>query len=120
MLCLDHVQIAAPIGCEDAAREFYGQILGLKEIAKPTTLTPSGVWFDLGAHQLHVGIQTPFTPALKAHVGLACRPDKIGEIATRLTKSGHPVSWDTRLPNARRFFCSDPWGNRLEILAWSV
>jgi catechol 2,3-dioxygenase-like lactoylglutathione lyase family enzyme len=32
---LDHVQVAAPAGCEDDARAFYGVLLGLEEIEKP-------------------------------------------------------------------------------------
>jgi catechol 2,3-dioxygenase-like lactoylglutathione lyase family enzyme len=31
---LDHVQVAAPVGCEHAARDFYGRLLGLEEIEK--------------------------------------------------------------------------------------
>lgn len=34
---LDHVQVAAPRGSEDKRREFFGSILGLKEIQKPAT-----------------------------------------------------------------------------------
>ena len=32
---IDHVQVAAPPGCEDAARAFYGGLLGLEELPKP-------------------------------------------------------------------------------------
>src|SRR6202044_2358642 len=32
---IDHVQIAAPAGCEQIARDFYGSLLGMVEIAKP-------------------------------------------------------------------------------------
>ena len=32
---LGHIQIAAPPGCEAAAREFYGSLLGMPEIQKP-------------------------------------------------------------------------------------
>jgi hypothetical protein len=39
---LDHVQIAAPAGCEAAARRFYGEILGLAEIEKPYALSTRG------------------------------------------------------------------------------
>jgi catechol 2,3-dioxygenase-like lactoylglutathione lyase family enzyme len=35
---LDHVQIAAPPGCEAAARRFFGDLLGLAEIEKPEPL----------------------------------------------------------------------------------
>jgi hypothetical protein len=45
---LDHVQIAMPAGGEDAARAFYGALLGLPEIPKPPDLaTRGGVWFML-------------------------------------------------------------------------
>jgi hypothetical protein len=46
---LDHVQIAAPAGCEGQARRFYGTLLGLAELEKPAPLEPrGGVWFALG------------------------------------------------------------------------
>ncbi|MEH7747593.1 glyoxalase, partial [Neobacillus drentensis] len=32
---IDHIQLAAPMGCEEAAREFFGGILGLIEVEKP-------------------------------------------------------------------------------------
>ena len=35
---LDHVQVAAPKGCEREARSFYGGLLGLPEIEKPEPL----------------------------------------------------------------------------------
>ena len=50
---IDHVQVAAPPGCEAAAREFYGGLLGLRELEKPESLRArGGVWFE----QLHVGV----------------------------------------------------------------
>ena len=54
---LDHVQLAAPPGCEDAARAFYGGLRGLDQIAKPEPMRASGgAWFALGAQELHVGV----------------------------------------------------------------
>ncbi len=35
LLKIDHVQLAAPKGSEDRARQFYSDVLGLKEIEKP-------------------------------------------------------------------------------------
>src|SRR4051812_2533517 len=32
---IDHVQVAAPPGCEEEARAFYGGVLGLEELDKP-------------------------------------------------------------------------------------
>ena len=43
---LDHVQVAAPRGCEAEARRFYGTLLGLVEVEKPESLRGrGGVWF---------------------------------------------------------------------------
>jgi hypothetical protein len=64
---LDHVQVAAPPRCEAAAREFYGELLGLVEVEKPDSLRGrGGVWFQ----QLHVGVEEEFRPARKAHPAL--------------------------------------------------
>lgn len=50
ILGLDHVQLAAPPGCEAKARWFFGELLGLHEVEKPEPLRArGGVWFSLGA-----------------------------------------------------------------------
>jgi catechol 2,3-dioxygenase-like lactoylglutathione lyase family enzyme len=109
---LDHVQVAAPPGCEAEARRFYGELLGLPEIEKPEALRGrGGVWFD----QLHIGVEEEFQPARKAHPALAVH--NIDELATRLSEAGKRVEWDDALPGIRRFYTSDPWGNRLELLS---
>jgi catechol 2,3-dioxygenase-like lactoylglutathione lyase family enzyme len=57
ILCIDHVQIAGPKGCEEAARQFYSVILGMREIEKPETLRGrGGCWFQCGEQQLHGGV----------------------------------------------------------------
>jgi catechol 2,3-dioxygenase-like lactoylglutathione lyase family enzyme len=110
---LDHVQIAGPPGCEAVARAFYGGALGLEEIEKPEPLRArGGVWFRLGGGQeLHVGVDGAFTPARKAHPAFAV--DDLDALAARLAD----VTWDDALPGVRRFYASDPFGNRLEFLA---
>lgn len=116
---LDHVQLAAPQGCEAEARAFYGRLLGLNELQKPASLQGrGGVWFAVGDHQLHIGIEEPFAPARKAHP--AFRWADVGElraVAARLCEAGVAVEWDEELPGVWRFFSRDPWGNRLEFLA---
>ena len=69
---IDHVQVAAPPGCEPAARGFYGGLLELAEVDKPPALAArGGCWFAVGGQQLHVGVAQPFTPSAKAHPALA-------------------------------------------------
>ncbi len=115
LIGLDHVQLAAPKGCEAAARHFFGELLGLEEVAKPAILAGrGGVWFALGAHGLHIGVEEPFRPAQKAHPALLVRD--VAALAARLEAAGVQIIWDDQLPGYRRFYTFDPWGNRLECL----
>jgi catechol 2,3-dioxygenase-like lactoylglutathione lyase family enzyme len=118
---LDHVQVAAPPGCEAEARAFYGRLLGLEELPKPPALAArGGAWFACGAQQLHVGVADDFTPATKAHPALRVSSVKdLDALAERLTSAGAAVHWDDELPGVPRFYTEDPWGNRLELLATS-
>lgn len=112
---LDHVQIAAPPQCEDAARAFYGRLLGMEEIEKPASLKArGGVWFRCGSQQLHVGVQPDFIPARKAHPAFRVRG--LDALRQRLQAEGHRVQDDDALPGVRRFYVDDPFGNRLEFM----
>ncbi|MER5547935.1 VOC family protein [Streptomyces sp. NPDC002589] len=117
LVALDHVQLAAPTASEDLLRAFYVDALGLVEIPKPPVLAArGGAWFATadGAVQLHLGIEEPFRPATKAHPGL--RVKDIDAFAEQLTAHGASVTWDDNLPGHRRFYSTDPVGNRLEFL----
>ncbi|WP_330330852.1 glyoxalase [Streptomyces sp. NBC_00536] len=112
---VDHVQLAAPPGSEDALRAYYGSVLGMTEIPKPPVLAArGGCWFAAGPVQLHLGVEEDFRPARKAHPGL--RVTGIEAYAERLTARGALVVWDGNLPGHRRFYSEDPVGNRLEFL----
>jgi catechol 2,3-dioxygenase-like lactoylglutathione lyase family enzyme len=108
---LDHVQLAAPPGCEAEARGFYGALLGLSEVPKPAGLAArGGVWFGF----LHVGVTPDFVPAAKAHPALRVRD--LDALAERLVEAGVQVRWDEDIPGVARFYADDPWGNRLEFV----
>lgn len=112
---IDHVQIAAPEGCESAAREFYGSVLGMKEIEKPPVLRGrGGCWFECGSQQLHIGVEPNFQPAKKAHPAFAVFD--LDELRKTLMDRGVAGVDDDNLPDARRFYAEDPWGNRLEFV----
>ena len=111
---IDHVQVAAPAGCEDRARAFYGRLLGLPEIPKPAALAArGGCWFRAGAQELHVGVEEPFAPARKAHPGFVA--DDLDALADRLQDGRHEVAFDDAIPGAKRLHGADPFGNRVEI-----
>jgi catechol 2,3-dioxygenase-like lactoylglutathione lyase family enzyme len=115
---LDHAQLAAPPGCEEDARRFFGEVLGLEEVPKPEPLRArGGVWFRAGPQQLHVGVEDEFAPARKAHPALLVDAAAIEALADRLAAAGAPVTWDEAIAGVRRFYTADPWGNRLELVA---
>ena len=111
---IDHVQVAAPAGGEGAARAFYGDLLGLREVRKPERLRArGGVWFAVGEQQLHVGIEGSFAAARKAHPAFAVpRAGDLSALAAKLEAAGRAVTWD-----GPRFYVEDPFGNRVEVLA---
>jgi catechol 2,3-dioxygenase-like lactoylglutathione lyase family enzyme len=112
---IDHIQIAAPEGCEAAARDFYGSLLGLVEIDKPPVLRArGGCWFQCGSQQLHIGVERPFHAARKAHPAFLV--PQLDELRELFKERGVPVVDDTDNPGTRRFYAEDPWGNRLEFV----
>jgi catechol 2,3-dioxygenase-like lactoylglutathione lyase family enzyme len=114
VLGIDHVQVAAPEGCEEQARAFYGALLGLEELPKPESLrSRGGCWFRAGDQELHVGVDRPFVPARKAHPGLVV--SDLAGLAGRLAAAGIAVEEDDSIPGAKRFHAADPFGNRLEF-----
>lgn len=116
---LDHVQLAAPEGCEAEARRFFNGLLGLAEIPKPELLQKrGGVWFQCGIHQVHIGVQRDFVPATKAHP--AFHVQHLNELREHLLQNNIQVTDDEARADegVRRFYINDPFGNRLEFLEW--
>ena len=111
---LDHIQLAIPPGGEDAARKFWFGLLGLHEVPKPPQLSRSGCWFAGDGVNLHLGADPDFRPAAKAHPALLV--DNLAELRAALEAAGHVTRDDTPVDGYRRFFASDPFGNRLEFM----
>jgi hypothetical protein len=52
VLDIDLALLAAPRGCESAARAFFGELLGLAGLDKPDPLRArGGFWFQVGSRQ---------------------------------------------------------------------
>ncbi len=112
---LHHVQLSCPAGGEDAARRFWIEGLGLREVGKPPALAArGGAWFRGDAVEVHVGVEEGFAPARKAHPAFVV--DDLDGLATRLAALAYPVGWDDDLPAHRRFYTADSHGNRIELL----
>jgi catechol 2,3-dioxygenase-like lactoylglutathione lyase family enzyme len=112
---LHHVQVSCPAGGEDAARAFYGTVLGIPEVEKPPVLAArGGVWFRADDVEIHVGVEEPFAPARKAHPAFLV--EDVDAMARAVEAAGFTVTWDGNLPGHRRFHTHDGHGNRVEIL----
>jgi catechol 2,3-dioxygenase-like lactoylglutathione lyase family enzyme len=76
ILGLDHAQLTVPKGQEEAARRFYGDVLGLREIPKPQSLQArGGLWFAIGELQLQIGVEDGVDrAATKAHLAYQVMP----------------------------------------------
>lgn len=105
-----------PPGEETVAVEFYEGLLGIPRVAKPPHLEArGGCWFETGEVRIHLGVEERFAPARKAHPALLV--DDLDALETRLIEAGIEVVVDRALPGFRRFYVSDPFGNRLELLS---
>lgn len=115
-LAIAHVQLAMPVGQEEAARAFYAGVLGMTELLKPPKLAVrGGLWFASGDVQLHLGVEKEFRPAKKAHPALRCA--EYDELVTRLRAANFEVTPDEEIPGVRRCHIHDCFGNRLELIA---
>ena len=113
---LDHIQLAMPPGQEDRARAFFIDLLGMHEEAKPFPLSErGGAWFRRGEVILHLGVEATFQPQKKAHPAFLVAD--LNALAARLAAADYAVDWDDALPERRRFYSSDPFGNRIEFMA---
>ena len=115
---IDHVLLSMPRGGEAAARWFYGDLLGLREVPKlPPLDTHGGCWFvhpEKPALSIHLGVEKPFAPARKAHVALLVYD--LAALREHLIAAGSEVRDDDADIGVRRFYAFDPFGNRLELI----
>ncbi|MGO4906895.1 VOC family protein [Pseudorhodobacter sp. W20_MBD10_FR17] len=115
LISLHHVQLAMPQGGEAQAEAFYAGILGMTAAPKPAALAArGGIWFEAGPIRLHLGVETPFIPARKAHP--AFEVADLSRVTKQLQSAGLEPKTDQDLPGIRRIYINDPFGNRIELL----
>ena len=112
---LDHVQLAMPPGGEERARAFFRDALGIPEVPKPPELARrGGCWFERGALKIHLGVETDFRAARKAHPALLV--EDLPQLIAKLERLGYAVKKDEPLEGYQRVYVDDPFGNRIELL----
>ncbi|WP_226780466.1 VOC family protein [Oceaniglobus trochenteri] len=115
LMGLHHVQLAMPKGGEADARAFYGGVLRMAEQPKPEALAKrGGCWFESGSVRVHLGVETPFAPAVKAHPGFLVA--SLSVVRDRLDAAGVTYEADGDYPGFNRIYITDPFGNRIELL----
>ena len=112
---LQHVSIPRPPGSEAAARAFYGELLGLKEIPAPNSIQDMEViWFKIGQDaELHVFREEPRDDPSIRHFCLVV--EDLASARGQLSAAGYAPYDVEAIPGRPRFFCRDPFGNIIEF-----
>jgi catechol 2,3-dioxygenase-like lactoylglutathione lyase family enzyme len=111
---LHHVNVTVPAELEEAAKDFYGSVLELKQIPKPTTSRQSGAWYEIGSTQLHLSVEAEDRSLSSRHVCFTV--SDLAEAEQRFREAGIEIIADPRPnPDSPRFYVRDPGGNQLEI-----
>lgn len=110
---MDHVAI--DVTDVERSKAFYGGLLGLKEIPRPTSFTFGGAWYQIGQDVLHLVSRPEKLPEAPHHFCLWVKD--VRAAAKVVGEAGFAVIWDTRykIPGVDRFFTRDPDGNRVEF-----
>ncbi|MDQ3908650.1 MAG: VOC family protein [Acidobacteriota bacterium] len=111
---LDHVQLCVPRDGEQRARDFYGRLLGLREIEKPEVLRANGgMWFEIADVQLHIGVEDAVAKS-KRHP--AFEVENVEGVRKFLEQNGVRTRDEPDIAGVRRFSFFDPFDNRIEFL----
>lgn len=119
VLRLQHASVPMPAGGHEAARRFYGDALGMEEVAPPSTL-PAGsvVWFRAGAdgQEVHVYVEAGGGPNPNTSSQHLClQVEDLAAIRERLEGRGVTVEETVPIVNRPRGFVRDPFGNLIEL-----
>jgi catechol 2,3-dioxygenase-like lactoylglutathione lyase family enzyme len=111
---IDHVQVTIPPGSIDAAREFYGDVLGLSEYDQPDSFGDTDtMWYRAGDVEIHLGVEDADERS-RRHA--AFEVADVAAARARLESHGVETSDEPLIPGRDRFTFRDPFGNRIELL----
>jgi len=110
---IHHVTLV--VGDLEAARAFYGNILGLTTLDRPD-YEFEGAWFVCGSIELHLLLAEEHIPPTRRH--LAIEVDNFDACVASIRSAGVGIVGGpgVRPHNGRSFaFCKDPSGNLIEL-----
>jgi catechol 2,3-dioxygenase-like lactoylglutathione lyase family enzyme len=113
---INHVNVTVPAALEAAAKNFYGVLLGLPQIAKPAgTRQNMGAWYELDGAQIHLSIEDGVNnESSDRHI--CYQVEDIESAERKFREAGIELIPDSRpVAGQSRFFVRDPGGNMIEI-----
>lgn len=114
---LHHVNVTVPRSLEQAAKHFYGVVMGLQEVPKPeSSRGRGGAWYQLGPMQLHLSIEDGLGEKCISKRHVCYTVVDLAEAEEQFRNAGVEIlPDDLPTPGWSRFYVRDPGGNRLEI-----
>ncbi len=121
---LQHVSLPFPGHPESfqAARHFYGQILGLEERSRPDVFPGAGIWYSVGDQELHLFSEPSGVAANPQSTRHPCfQVDDVEGLRAHLVSAGVQTRDDDgEIPGRPRFFAVDPFDNTLEFVRFEA
>lgn len=115
ILTIQHVALTVPTERLEEARLFYSTVLGLEEANRPDAeLGRPGIWYRLGDTELHIQCRDG-APPTRSDYHPALVVDSVPDFKERLLANAVEVEEAPTLLGRERFFCHDPFGNRIEF-----
>jgi catechol 2,3-dioxygenase-like lactoylglutathione lyase family enzyme len=117
VLAIQHVALTVPTERIEEARAFYGGLLGLVERERPAAeLGRPGIWYQVGELELHIQCRDAAPPDNSdRHPALIV--DDVASMRAHLESNGIAIIEAQPLTGRERFFCRDPFGNRIELMS---
>jgi catechol 2,3-dioxygenase-like lactoylglutathione lyase family enzyme len=116
---IQHVTIYVPRDQQAAAEKFYGEVLNLPRVPRPTAFggERDGAWYELGGVQLHLSLSDRPADGNLGSVRHVCyMVTDLAEAEAALRAAGAEIVPDpTPFEQWARFFTRDPGGNYIEI-----
>ena len=115
VLGLNHVQVNVSLAQLPAARDFYLNFMGMKEIERPKAFKSEGFWFHAGTFEMHIGVEENVDrTATRAHP--AYEVDDVTAWRKKVEAAKLPIKDQPKIPGFERFHFRDPFGNNIELI----
>lgn len=88
----------------------------MKQIQKPQSLAQrGGAWFENGLVKVHLGVESDFGRARKAHPAFVI--EGLGSLISLLSDKGYLITPAETVGGFARVYVADPFGNRIELIS---